>query len=128
MGKTSLILATVFLLFSCKEQTLQNPDDIVFPDSNVSFQQHTLPVLKANCGLSYCHGEVSPRGNVQIYDYFSIMNSLSGALVIPYNPDGSVLVQIIEYRLPHNPSLLWKFSNNQKNGIRTWIREGAKNN
>lgn len=118
----------LIVLVSCVDTPIQNPDSIVFPDSNVSFQYHVLPVLKNNCGLSYCHGEVSPQGNVAIYDYYSLTTSVSGALIIPLNPDGSLLVQIIEYKIPHNPKYQWKFTDNQKNGIRTWILEGAKNN
>ncbi|MCX7908490.1 MAG: hypothetical protein N2560_03120 [Ignavibacteria bacterium] len=118
---------TFFLLYSCGEITSNNTQ-ITIPDSNVSFQRHILPILKNTCGLSYCHGEIAPQGNVQIIDYISILNSLNGALVIPRNPDGSVLVQIIEYKLPHKPFLDWKLSANQINGIRKWILEGAKNN
>ncbi len=123
-----LFLLLGFLLFhSCLENS-QNSNDISIPESNVSFQKHILPILKNNCGLSYCHGEVAPQGNVQIYDYFSLMNSYNGALVIPGNPDGSVLIQIFEYKLPHKPFLEWKLTENQRLGLRKWILEGAKNN
>lgn len=126
MYKLFFIFSILFV--SCVDSAVQNPDSIVFPDSNVSFQNHVLPVLRSNCGLSYCHGEVSPQGNIAIYDYFSLTTSASGALVIPYNPDGSLLIQIIEYKIPHTPNYQWKFTSNQRNGIRTWILEGAKNN
>ncbi|MEJ5285911.1 MAG: hypothetical protein CH6_2829 [Candidatus Kapaibacterium sp.] len=114
------------LIISCSSSTNNNPTD--FPDSNLSFNNHILPLLRNTCGLSYCHGEVSPSGNVQIYDYFSLMNSYNGALVIPGNPDGSVLVQIIEYKLPHRPNLQWQLNSKQIQAIRKWIAEGAKNN
>ncbi|ROL57006.1 hypothetical protein D9V84_06160 [Bacteroidetes/Chlorobi group bacterium Naka2016] len=114
------------LVISCSSSINNNPTD--FPDSNLSFNNHILPLLRNTCGLSYCHGEVSPRGNVQIYDYFSLMNSYNGALVIPGNPDGSVLVQIIEYKLPHRPNLQWQLNSKQIQAIRKWIAEGAKNN
>ncbi len=127
MKTCKLFFLLVFLLHSCLYNT-QNPNDISIPESNVSFQKHILPVLKNNCGLSYCHGEVAPQGNVQIYDYYSLMNSYNGALVIPGNPDGSVLIQIFEYKLPHNPFLQWKLTENQRLGLRKWILEGAKNN
>jgi len=124
------ILITFFLLFftiSCSQNSISS-NEIVIPENNVSFEKHILPVLKNNCGLSYCHGEVSPQSNVLIVDYISLMTSFNGALVIPGNPDGSVLVQIIEYKLPHKPFLQWRITENQRLGIRKWISEGAKNN
>lgn len=121
------VIVSCNFLNSCGE-TINSNSQVVFPDSNVSFQNHVLPVLKRTCGLSYCHGEISPMGNVQIIDYFTLMNSYNGALVIPYNPNGSVLIQIIEYKLPHNPFLQWNLNANHVNGIRKWILEGAKNN
>lgn len=124
--KLFFIFLAIFIV-ACNEY-LTNSNQIFIPDSNLSFQNHILPMLKTTCGLSYCHGEVAPMGNVQIYDYFSLMNSFNGALVIPRNPDGSVLIQIIEYKLPHKPFLQWKLSAKQVNGIRKWILEGAKNN
>ncbi len=128
MRKFWAILFFPIIIIACKESSLQSSDSIVFPDSNVSFQNHVLPVLKSNCGLSYCHGEVSPQGNIAIYDYSSLTSSASGALVIPFNPDGSLLVQIIEYTIPHNPNYQWTFTSNHKKGIRIWISEGARNN
>jgi len=117
----------ILLLIACSQNSI-NSNNNTIPENNVSFQKHILPILRNTCGLSYCHGEVSPQGNVQIYDYTSLMTSFNGALVIPGNPDGSVLVQIIEYKLPHKPFFQWIITENQRLGIRKWISEGAKNN
>lgn len=117
----------ILLLIACSQNSI-NSNNNTIPENNVSFQKHILPILRNTCGLSYCHGEVSPQGNVQIYDYTSLMTSFNGALVIPGNPDGSVLVQIIEYKLPHKPFFQWNLTENQRLGIRKWISEGAKNN
>lgn len=122
------IFTFICCLFISCTNSVNSGDQIFIPDTNISFQNHILPVLRRTCGLSYCHGEISPMGNVQITDYVTLMNSYNGALVIPYNPNGSVLVQIIEYKLPHNPFLQWNLTSNQINGIRKWILEGAKNN
>ncbi|MCX7879438.1 MAG: hypothetical protein N2517_02130 [Ignavibacteria bacterium] len=123
-----LVFIAIALLTSCNETSIHNPEEIIIPDSNVSFQNHVLPVLRYSCGLSYCHGEIAPQANVMIYDYYTLMFSYGGALVIPRQPDGSVLVQIIEYRLPHKPTIVWKITENQRKGIRRWILEGAFNN
>lgn len=123
----SLTIIIKFSLLVCCTSNLSNTTEEL-PENNLSFQNHILPILKSTCGLSYCHGEVAPQGNVQIYDYYTLITAYNGALVIPGNPDGSVLVQIIENRLPHTPVLSWKLTQNQIRGIRKWILEGAKNN
>ncbi|MGB9851283.1 MAG: hypothetical protein ACPLPX_00270 [Candidatus Kapaibacteriota bacterium] len=126
--KVALVVLSIFMILCSCNNVVNNSGQITIPDSNVSFQNHILPILKNTCGLSYCHGEVAPSANVQITDYYSLMNSYNGALVIPGNPDGSVLVQIIEYKLPHKPFLQWQIKPEQLKGLRTWILEGAKNN
>ncbi len=124
-----LILGIIlFFLLTCCSANLSNTTADELPENNLSFQNHILPILKNTCGLSYCHGEVAPQGGVQIYDYYTLVTSYNGALIIPGNPDGSVLVQIIENRLPHNPVLNWKLTQNHIRSIRKWILEGAKNN
>ncbi|MGQ9819163.1 MAG: hypothetical protein ACUVQ1_04475 [Candidatus Kapaibacteriales bacterium] len=123
-----LVVKITLILTSCTSSVINYQNEIVFPDSNISFQRHVLPVVKSTCGLSYCHGEVFPQSNVMIYDYFTLMTSYNGALVIPKNPDASVLMQIIEFKLPHNPFLRWNLNDNQRIGIRRWILEGAINN
>ncbi|MFN3307290.1 MAG: hypothetical protein ACK42Z_08925, partial [Candidatus Kapaibacteriota bacterium] len=78
----SLVVSIVLLyLFTCCTSNLSNttPDDL--PESNLSFQNHILPILKNNCGLSYCHGEVAPQGGVQIYDYYTLITSYNGAFI-----------------------------------------------
>ena len=54
-----------------------------------------------------------------------------GPMVIPKDPDSSNLVWLLDWRgapatrMPHGKK---KLSTCDRNAIRTWIREGAKNN
>ena len=123
-----IFILLLVLFFGCEEKQTTNVDEIVFPEKNVSFQNNVYPFIKLKCGLQGCHGDVNPARGIQLTDYSSIIIAYNGALIVQGNPNGSVLVQMIENRLPHNPNLYWNFSDNQKKGIRQWITEGAMNN
>ncbi len=124
------MIITSFILFfySCGDNLAHNPQDIVFPDSNVSFQAHVQPVIMFNCSYQGCHSDDTQAGGIRLTDYFSYMTAMSGAMVIPGNPDGSRLVQVIENPSLHIPYILWNLNDNHKKGIRKWIEEDAKNN
>lgn len=124
---TAVIVITVMANFGCSD-TITNPDEIVFPDSLVSFQNHVFPMIKFNCSYSGCHGVVTGANCQPYLDYFDLFKGASG-LVILNEPDKSRLVQIFEYiNDPHNRQYIWRVNDNQKKGIRKWISEGAKNN
>ena len=118
----------ILLLYSCDDNLAHNPGDIVFPDSNISFQSHVQPVIMYTCSYTGCHSVNAQAGGIHLTDYFSYSTALSGGLIVRGNPNGSRLVQIIENPAYHQPFIIWKLNNNHKKGIRKWIEEGAKNN
>lgn len=66
----------------------------------------------------------------QMVDYQSIRFNANAGFVIPENPDGSLIIQIIERTFdPHIVTgyINFKINSNQKAGMRTWIEEGAEN-
>jgi hypothetical protein len=125
-----LALITFFALFfnSCNDNLAHNPSDIIFPDSNVSFQQHVQPVIMYNCSYSGCHSDDSRAGGLRITDYYSYFETQAIGLVIPGNPDASRLIQIVETPSYHIPYIIWQLNANHKAGLRKWIEEGAANN
>ena len=122
------IICTFMILDSC-DDNITDIDDIVFPDSLVSYQDHVQPLMRVNCTLSNCHGPSTGLGAQPMYDYIYLTDqSTNIGLVIPYYPESSRLVQIFEYTLPHYSHYQWQINNNQLQGLKTWIEEGAKNN
>lgn len=119
------ILLLISALYGCSESsTYPNGENIIFPDSNVQFTNHVLPFLRYNCAYAGCHSGFSKAGGVVLDDYFEIMRN--PGLVIPGNPDGSIIVQILEYRLPHLTYFYrGSITDNHKRGVRQWIKEGA---
>jgi len=123
-----LLSAIILLSYACSDNLSHNPGDIVFPDSGVSFQEHVQPVIIYNCSYSGCHSDQYQAGGLRLTDYFSYFSTAALGLVVPNNPDGSRLVQIIENPTYHNPYIIWQLNDNHKKGIRKWIEEGAQNN
>jgi hypothetical protein len=129
-----LILAGIQSLWpGCKKDTIVgdegSPSNIVFPASGVSFQNQVLPLFNQACNFSGCHGADAPPDVVKLTSWGDLMTSGAGVgAVIPGEPDKSTLVFSIEGRTNRMPPTGLLLNQNQINGIRTWIAEGAKNN
>jgi len=122
---TFSLMILIPIIYGCSESSISsNGENIVFPDSNVKFTAQVLPFLRYNCAYAGCHSSFSNAGGVVLDDYFKIMQY--PGLVIPGNPDGSILVQILENRLPHIKYFYrGAITTNQIQGVRQWIKEGA---
>lgn len=123
----SAIIASLLFSTACDDAVTANRK-IVFPDSSVSFQEHVLPFFQLKCAYQGCHSDFNPAANRPMTSYYNIMFENPG-LVAPGKPDQSILIQIVEFKLPHLPYFPEDyFSGNHVKGLRTWIEEGAENN
>lgn len=124
--------ATLLITGGCKDSnnpiTGDSPSNIVFPASNVKFGIHVLPLFNQACNYVGCHDDGQHQSALKLTTYDNAVRQLPG-VVVPGNPDGSVLVLRIQgsvgTRMPPNGNPL---NQNQINGIRAWIAEGANNN
>ncbi len=124
---TALLLGTLLLTQnSCSDSLVSDPDDIVFPDTNISYLRHVQPLFNLSCTLSGCHDRETAASNVNLSSYFDTM--LRPGLVIPGNPEASLLVQIFDGRIPHIASFQARVNDNHRRGITQWVREGAVQN
>ncbi len=125
-----IILGINFLLiFNSCDDTLTNDqiNDIVMPDSNVSYAEHIAIVFELKC--VNCHNSSLREGGVDLSTWSGII--ADPRIVFPGSDSTSVLVWTIEYRagFPPMPPLQYPgLVPNHIEGVRTWIREGAKNN
>jgi len=120
-----LIIAIIFS--ACSWTT--GGEEIIFPETNVSYMNHVKPFFMMNCSYSPCHCDFEPAAGYSLTEYHRIIG-IPG-FIMPGNPDGSTLVQILEGKLnPHfrRPIYTGNIKENQIKGIRTWIKEGAINN
>ena len=98
-----------------------------------SFAEDILPLLKWRC--AGCHqpgGAGFEKSGLDLTSYEGVMKGTKfGPMVIPRDPESSNLMLLLDWRaspelrMPHGKK---KLSTCDRNSIRAWIREGAKNN
>jgi hypothetical protein len=129
--KNNFINISILLLFlslvslSCDDTILT---DVDIPDSNVSYPEHIQPIFNNHCNNSTCHNNEDRAAGVSLTSYAELFSS--PFLVIPYSPDESKLFQVIEGKsvtiMPPPYGNSYPLSDNQIEGIKTWIEEGAE--
>jgi hypothetical protein len=113
--------------------------DVVTPSAQLcaaepqSFSEDILPILKGRC--AGCHesgGAGYEKSGLDLTTYEGLMKGTKfGAMVIARDPESSNLMWLLDWRaspevrMPHGKK---KLSICDRNAIRAWIREGAKNN
>jgi hypothetical protein len=123
-----LVFSLALLLLSCKDESTGVDDSsIVFPAANVSFGRHVEPLFQLRCAVLGCHAGSSPAAglNLQTPSYSSLMNHRP-RLVIAGASNNSLLILRLEGRIqPLMPLRGNPLNQNQLNGIKKWIDEGA---
>jgi hypothetical protein len=99
----------------------------------VSFKEDILPLLKWRC--SSCHepgGQGFVKSGLDLTTYAGVMKGTKfGPMIIPGDPQSSNLMLLLDWRaspalrMPHGKKQL---SSCDRNSIRSWIRQGAKDN
>jgi hypothetical protein len=131
MDRRYAFLMLIFLVAGCKDETpLEggSPSTVVFPSQEVSYAQHVQPLFNQACALAGCHDNGTHQSELRLTTYFNTVFATQG-VVIPGQPESSTLIFRIEgtagQPMPLNSPPL---NQNQINGIRTWIVEGAMDN
>ncbi len=123
----ALIVASFLLLSQSCDDTLTSSevDNIVMPDSNVSYSKHIAPVFEVRCVP--CHNSSRKEAGLDLSSWSSA--TLDPAIIARGSDSTSILVWTIE-GLPPYPLMppTGRMKENHIKGIRTWIREGALNN
>ena len=99
----------------------------------VSFKEDILPLLKWRCAS--CHetgGAGYEKSGLDLTSYAGLMKGTKfGPMVIPREPESSNLMLLLDWRaapalrMPHGKKQL---SSCDRSSIRSWIRQGAKDN
>ncbi|MGA2568132.1 MAG: c-type cytochrome domain-containing protein [Pseudolabrys sp.] len=101
--------------------------------SKKSFKEDVMPILVGRC-IS-CHqsgGEGFAKSGLDLTSYAGVMKGTKfGPMVVPGDPESSNLMLLLDWRaspelrMPHGMKQL---NSCDRNDIRAWIREGAKDN
>lgn len=117
------------VFFSCDDtNTVKDIDSRIIPSKDVSYSEHIQPVFDVKCNAKGCHNDQDLGGGLSFTSY---ANTTADYLVVaPGNPENSKLVWSIEGRSAYPmPKIGYPpLTQNQIDGIKTWIKEGAKNN
>jgi hypothetical protein len=129
LKKYSILLVTIIVILisqNCDDSlTSTDIDNIVMPDSNVSYGRHIAPVFEVKCVP--CHNDGRSDGGVNLSSYVKATSDLS--IIFPGSDSTSILVYTIERIPPYSPMPPGEWlKRNHIDGIRIWIREGAQNN
>jgi hypothetical protein len=99
----------------------------------VSFKDDILPLLKWRCAS--CHesgGAGYEKSGLDLTSYAGVMKGTKfGPMIVPRDPESSNLMLLLDWRasptlrMPHGKKQL---SSCDRGSIRTWIRQGAKDN
>jgi len=120
----ALWLATCCIM-GCGTNDISNPDQIVFPDSNVSFAQHVQPFLTLSCNSYGCHDDSrADNMNIALTSWANVrhINVVNQPGDTNCNLVRVVLGRNITHAAPIHPTV------NAQQGIKRWVLEGAKNN
>lgn len=135
MHKFNILLLTAFAIFifavafGCDDTVSNNGKDI--PDSNVSYSRHIQPIFNLKCATSGCHDDQTRAGNLSLTSYGNA--TADNLIIVPYHPENSILVWAITGESGYGPmpplgAPVPPLSDKEIQGIKTWIKEGAKPN
>jgi mono/diheme cytochrome c family protein len=101
--------------------------------AKMSYAEDVVPILKGRCvGCHQSGGDGLEKSGLDLSSYQGLMKGTKfGPMIIAGDPDSSNLMRLLDWRvdpkirMPHGKK---KLSTCDRDAIRTWIREGAKNN
>ena len=105
---------------------ISNPNQIVFPADSVSYAKQVEPYFTLACNSSGCHNAIDLAGGVDLSSWTAIRSTPGLVDVNPQYDTTSTLLLVMNGKLLHNAPI--NSNQNQRDGIKEWIIEGAKNN
>jgi hypothetical protein len=127
-----LILFISLIIISCDDTLINNDiDSVIIPDNNVSYNEYIQPLFNYKCTNSGCHDGQSSAAGLNLTTWANA--TADPSIVFPYSPESSKLVWAIEglsgaSSMPPVGAPVTPMTENQINGIKVWISEGAQNN
>lgn len=122
-----LFMFSAMLFWTCDDTLIS---DIPIPDKNVSYSEHIQPIFNNYCNNTTCHNSEDRADGISLTSYGELF--ASPFLIIPGSPDESLLYLSVSGKsvniMPPPFGSTIPLNENQINGIRVWILEGAEAN
>ncbi len=107
--------------------------DACAAEETVSFSEDVMPVFRGRCVSCHQPGtEAFEKSGLDLSSYAGVMKGTKyGQMVVPKDPDASNLMLLLDWRvapeirMPHGKK---KLSTCDRDTVRSWIRQGAKDN
>jgi hypothetical protein len=132
--RLALVTATVLVVFALiGAEIIESPDKLCAAPAKTSFADDVLPIFKGYCFSCHQPGQQgSDQSGLDLSTYEGVMKGTKfGKMVLPGDPESSNLMWLLDWRgAPETrmPRGKKKLSTCERDTIRSWIREGAKNN
>jgi hypothetical protein len=115
------------------EEMIGSFGEVCAAQAKTSFSEDVMPIFVGRCFS--CHqpgGQGNEKSGLDLSTYEGVMKGTKmGKMVIPGDPEGSNLMWLLDWRgapETHMPLGKKKLSICDRDAIRAWIREGAKDN
>jgi hypothetical protein len=115
------------------EEIVNSAGQVCAAPAKTSFADDVMPIFVGRCfGCHKPGGEGDEKSGLDLSTYEGVMKGTRlGKMVIPGDAEGSNLMWLLDWRgapETHMPLGKKKLSTCDRDAIRAWIREGAKNN
>lgn len=123
--KILVFIFPIILLISCLDNPINNPNEIVFPETGVTYTQHVEPLLRFSCNAPGCHNSIDRQGNIILDSYEQLLMAYTGAMIRSGDPENSLLIKIITRQVMHSVLVDFRVNQNQIEGLKRWIKNGT---
>lgn len=123
---TAVLSAALFSCTKSPEPQASTPQETPAPAADkVTFASHIAPMFASTC--NNCHAGGQRKGNFALGTYAELMaGGESGPVVVPGNPDGSLLyLMVTRQKEPFMPRKGDPLNQAQLDTLRQWIQDGA---
>src|SRR5215218_10476102 len=110
--------------FTCSLAVLLSLSVPLLAQEKVTFQDHVLPVVEANCAK--CHNSDKKKGDLDLTSYSAALaGGASGKVLVPGDADSSKLWKVINHlEDPNMPPNRGKIADKELGVFRKWIAGG----
>lgn len=125
-----IAVAALFVVAGCSDRgkSLNSPGGDQPQGETIYFSSDIKPIFDTRCTI--CHGPQLQQNGLRLDNYGQVMQGgISGAVIVPFAPDRSILVMRLEGAIqPRMPFGSEPLSSSEIQKVRDWISQGAVNN